>query len=341
MKVQAIVLSRPDRIGDVIISTSCLRALQTKFPQAHIYWLGQASLACLLHEHPAITEYWAYPGERGRSELIHMFKHAAIDCIVHLEADPDVEKAAVAAGVQYRVGFDLLGKADLTHALRHTKKQGLMHEAAYCFQLLACLGVKPPTVFEPWIQVNATALESAQHIMQQHNVSSRFAVLHLSAHGAKARIPTELMAAIARRLIERHDCKIVLVGVHQDAPETIAFLQALGERAERVIDLCGKTNLSETAWIMQQAIITVSRDSGPAHLSAAMDAPTLTLFAEPSPAKCARRWQPLGKRAHYIENDIQKHWWESDARFAKRNAAMFDESKIMTELERALTRLSR
>lgn len=340
MNIQSIVLSRPDRIGDTIISSSALRALRERFPNARVYWLGRESLACLFHEHPALTAYWAYPEANKFITLTCMLKRAVVDAIVHLEPNRHVERAAVAAGIPYRIGFDLFGKSHLTHALPHTKKQGLMHEAAYCFQLLECLGIEQQDVYEPWIQLNDTGLGAAQELLQQHHVQSPFAVMHLSAHGTKVRISPVLMASIARRLIDQHGSSIVLVGAHPNQPEVEVFISALGNRAYRVVDLCGKAGLGETAWILQQAMIVVSRDSGPAHLAAAMGAPTLSLFAEPSPSKCARRWLPLGKQVYYIENDIRKQWWESDKRFAKRNAAMFDEAKILAVLDWALAQSS-
>jgi len=267
-----------------------------------------------------------------------MFSQANVDCVVHLEADRLVERAAASAGVRLRIGFDVFGKTYLTHALPHTKKQGRMHEGHYCFQLLESLGVQPPPVLKPWIHLNPSSQVLAQRILNQCNVAHPYAVLHVSAHGEKARIPPNIMASIARWLIEHQNCGVVLVGNPVNEVDEQGFLRAIGGEASRIANLCGMTELSETAWILQRARVTVSRDSGPAHLAAAMGAPTLTLFAEPSPAKCAARWRPLGMHAYCMQNNIRKRWWESDRRFAKRNAAKFDEAAILAELQRALNK---
>ncbi len=70
------------------------------------------------------------------------------------------------------------------------------------------------------------------------------------------------------------------------------------------IDLTDKTSISELAAVLKNAKCTVSVDTGPAHLSYAVDTPTIILFREVGPSK---DWAPdkkLYPHTFVFENDV-------------------------------------
>jgi len=74
---------------------------------------------------------------------------------------------------------------------------------------------------------------------------------------------------------------VVLVGRREDA----GILDRLSAAARHAHpDLSGRTGLAELAAILASASLLVSNDSGPAHLAAAVDCPTVAVFG-PTDAK--------------------------------------------------------
>jgi ADP-heptose:LPS heptosyltransferase len=59
----------------------------------------------------------------------------------------------------------------------------------------------------------------------------------------------------------------------------------------RGLDLGGRTSLAELADVLDRAACTVVGNTGPAHLSAAVGTPVVSLFAPVVPAE---RWRPWG-----------------------------------------------
>src|ERR1017187_7523610 len=52
-----LLIARPDRVGDVIISTSCLAPVRKAFPRGTIYFLAAERMRPLLENHPDLTGF--------------------------------------------------------------------------------------------------------------------------------------------------------------------------------------------------------------------------------------------------------------------------------------------
>ncbi len=104
----------------------------------------------------------------------------------------------------------------------------------------------------------------------------RYAVLipGCSPNAPHKRWPAEKYAAAARRLHAEH-LPCVIVGTASEA-EVAA---AIKKDAPDIIDLCGKTSLFELAGILRCAAGVIGNDTGPMHLAAALNTPTLALFS--------------------------------------------------------------
>jgi ADP-heptose:LPS heptosyltransferase len=91
-----------------------------------------------------------------------------------------------------------------------------------------------------------------------------------------------------------------LVAALADAGRSVVVTGAPSERAltayvsgTRAIDLAGTTSLAQLAGVLAGADATIVGNTGPAHLSAAVGTPVVSLFAPTVPAA---RWRPWGVR---------------------------------------------
>jgi hypothetical protein len=87
--------------------------------------------------------------------------------------------------------------------------------------------------------------------------------------------PSERFAALANRLLRRPDVEVVLLGSGGEKE----LSQAVQDRVEfPVIDLAGKTAMSELPGVLKQCSLLVSNDTGTIHLAAAAGTATVGLF---------------------------------------------------------------
>jgi ADP-heptose:LPS heptosyltransferase len=106
-----------------------------------------------------------------------------------------------------------------------------------------------------------------------------------AAHRPEKRWPLERYAALAKALIARGLCPVIL-GAAIEAP----LGQALASLSPEIRDLTGRTALEEIPSLARAAACAVGNDTGPMHLIAAVGCPSVVLFSRASdPALCAPR----------------------------------------------------
>jgi len=98
-----------------------------------------------------------------------------------------------------------------------------------------------------------------------------------SPHRLEKRWPTDKFLELARRLDQRGVTPVFLGGCHER--EISKYL--LGQNVN-FLDLIGKTSLEDIVTIARGAACAVGNDTGPMHLIAASDCPTVVLFSAAS-----------------------------------------------------------
>jgi len=337
---QRLVLVRSDRLGDVIITTSCLEPLRAALPRTEIHFAAPARMASLFYQHPALKSFVPLPEDiesNSRIETIaELFRMIQPDCIVHLIPDAEIEWAAARAKTPRRIGFRHQEGQWLTESRVGATKRGEKHEGLYNFDLLGLLGVSAPAKLTPWLNPDEAARSRLAKKMPAGVSTGAYSVLHVGAHVGKPRITPEFFIAASRWLVEKHGLHVMLIGAEPGDEIVGKIMAGAGDASSRLHDFCGKTDLAEAAFLLRDAAIVFGRDSGPAHLAAAMSARTVTLMLEPERENSARRWKPLGERSWTLEKPLERRWYESRARFATRNLRQFSPTEVVDALQLAL-----
>lgn len=306
-----VLLSRPDRVGDVVISTTLIPALRATVGVGRICFLGREDVRGLVAKR--VDAFFAIEA----TDLADQLRAAAVDVSLHLHPHQASLAAVVAAGVPRRIGWVTDGPG-LTDTLPYTKDRGDRHEAEHGFDLAAKLGVSRPDSLGPCIAVEAPVelLAAARPVL----------VLHLGASPGKARLPERLTRAVARAWIENGGA-VTLVGAESEREEGEALATALGPAS--VSNLCGRLTLPELAGVSAAAMVFVGRDSGPAHLAAAAGGNVVVIFPSARPDMSVVRWRPLGERVTVIELPGKARWWEKTERASERLLAKADVPEIV------------
>ncbi len=123
----------------------------------------------------------------------------------------------------------------------------------------------------------------------------RFAVLipGCAPHREYKRWPASKYAELAQKLREKGIASIA-VGTSQDA----GAISALRVGAPQVADFSGRTSLLQLAAVLRRATCVIANDTGPAHIAAAVGAPTLALMSEQVDAAWSA---PRGPRSAWLQ----------------------------------------
>ena len=314
-----LLLARTDRIGDVVLSTAVLDPLRETFPDTAVLLATGPAQASLLAADPVATPL-AVPTApqahrrlrphrflRLRRRLRPLGCHAA----VFLQPDLDLQAAAATVGIPRRIGYRGPRRGwFLTERVPSRREEGTLHEARAAFDPLVPLGVEPPPQPQPRIHLARETRGGAQAPVPPES----FAVLHTTAHGDKPTWPPESFAKLASHLHTDRGWRIVLVGERPHEAVTAQLIDRLPASAWE--DRGGKDALDTTARLLAAATVVISRDSGPAHLAAALGSPLVCLMGQCDGVHSPKRWQPLGAQTRTLIADLparpgetRRHRW--------------------------------
>ena len=294
-----ILLSRPDRLGDMVITTVCLSPLKETFPDACIGMIGHSEMASLFEGHPFVDTFIALDNFANLEKQIKAFQ---ADLSIHCDPNTNVAKAGSNAEIPYRIGYEQ-DAPFLTKSYRNTKKEGTKHEAEFVFDLLAPLGVSTP---KAGFQTSVTSAPLPSSLV----LPEEFMVFHLGSHGNKARLPEYLFLEVMPWLWEQHQVCTVLIGSDDEKTLNNNFCAKLNN-PEWIHNVCGMLNPAELLTLLGKAKGFVGRDSGPAHLAAAAGVHTFCYMPATRPDISLVRWKPLGPKVEVMGPHGTAHWWES------------------------------
>ncbi len=289
------------RLGDLVQTWPLLRRLRHAYPDARLALLSDAGLQDLEPLGPRVNEFRGLnfsalasvaqgdvaAAYRQISGLLQDLRAADYDLVVNLNF------SRVSLLLSYLLGTPVWGYRPMAGGREFSRNPwlalvySLVH--ARCFNRLHLSDVfrhlAPPAAGEP----GPPALRSPS--------GEPVIALQLATRHIRRTWPVENFASLAARLIDRLGARLYLLGTAGECPLGQSLTAALPPSwRERVVNLQGRTSLTELAACLQEAHLLVSGDTGTLHLAAALGTLTVALFL--GPASCFETG-PYGA-GHYV-----------------------------------------
>ncbi|HET9869513.1 MAG TPA: glycosyltransferase family 9 protein [bacterium] len=294
-----ILVSRTDKIGDLLLSLPVFQTLRAAFPKAKITALVSPYAKEIVQGHPAVDSVeLLHPGE-GFLSLQSRFRKLAPDVFLALYPRPAVALAAWAARVPLRVGtaFRWYGFT-FNEKIRAHRSACERHEADYNLDLARVLGVER-TADRILVPVPAADQAFADDLLKEKGVpkAARFVAVHPGHKGSALNWSPRRYAEVVTRLLVGGR-RVVLTAGPDETALMARVADFLGPEAKRrkPVMLIGECGLKQLAGVYRRADVFLSGSTGTMHLAAAVGTPTVALFC-PIPATTPVRWGPWGNRA--------------------------------------------
>lgn len=290
----AILVRTPNWLGDTVMALPMLAALRAAEPAARITLVGR--WAPLLGGQGVADVVLPYPRPlAARRRLARALATERADVALLLPSSIESALAAWGWRAARRIGYATDGRLGLlTDALPLPAPR--LHQVDEYTGLLAPLGVSPPAAAPAWTLRPDRALDAevARLLAEVGLADSRPVGLHLgAAFGSSKLWPATAFGALARRLAAL-GLSPLLLGTPDDAAAAAAVTAAAGTP---VPSLVGRDRPALLPRLLARLRCLVSGDTGVAHLAAALDVPTVTLFGPTD----ARLTAPRGSRARVVE----------------------------------------
>lgn len=303
-----ILIVRTDRIGDVLLSTPVIKAVRDKFPQAYISMMVAPQARDIVSGNPYLDEVIIYDkdGKHKNSfsslKFSRRLKKRKFDLAIILHPANRAHLLTFLAKIPKRLGYDRKLGFLLNYPKKHTKQEGTKHEAEYNLDLLSDLGIIG-NFRDLYMPIRQESEKHVHELFSKEGIKSTDKILALNpgASCPSKLWPIENFARVAEKLAALHNFKILVLA----GPKDIHLADKITQEIKgKVINLAGKTSVSQLASILKRCVLFISNDSGPVHIASALGTPVISIFGRNQPGLSPRRWGPLGKQDKYLHKDV-------------------------------------
>jgi lipopolysaccharide heptosyltransferase II len=304
-----ILITRTDRIGDLVLTTPLFKALREKFPKAWIAVVVFLEHREIVQENPFLDEVILYDkkgsehGLWGQLCFSQKLRSKGFDVVVHAHGTNRMHLAAWFAGIPLRIGYARRAPWALTHVHPYNKKEGKKQEAEYLFELLDLLGVTPPKEIETFFPVADLYIRSFESLRAFHKIpcDQPWIVLNPAASDVTKMWPAERFAELVTRIQKDRSNTFIAIGTAQDR-SLIAKL--IKNTPVPIFDLSGRLSLGHLGALLKRSALLISNDSGPVHIATAVGTPVVSIFGRYEAGLGPERWRPLGKCSRVVVKDV-------------------------------------
>ncbi|NML67284.1 glycosyltransferase family 9 protein [Hymenobacter sp. RP-2-7] len=302
------LVSRPDAIGDVVLTLPVAGRLKQLYPGCRVVLVGRAYTAAVGAACPWLDDFLNLDELLAQPPAVQLatLKAYGAAAIIHVFPHRQLAWLARRAGIPMRIGTRNRWWHWLTcnRLVALSRRYSSLHEAQLNLQLLAPLGqasVLPlPAVAELVRLVPAVPLAPRwQQLLAARRLGQLNVVLHPRSRGSAREWGLGHFGELAR-VLHAAGHRVFISGT---AAEGVELADWLRQNADYLAaDLTGQLTLPEFLAFLAAADGIVAGSTGPLHLAAALGRHALGLYPPIRPMHPGR-WGPLGQYAGYLVFD--------------------------------------
>ncbi|MEA3490109.1 MAG: glycosyltransferase family 9 protein [Candidatus Omnitrophota bacterium] len=308
MNPQRILITRTDRLGDVVLSTPVIRHMRRLYPDAYIAFMVRPENRDVVRNNPHLDEVIVYDKYGSRKSFLNSLRFSRFlrekkfDTAIALHPTNRVHIMLRLAGIPLRVGYDRKFGWLLNRKIRHLKQEGLEHEGDYNFDLLEKAGFDISGADrKPYIVTSDEEKRLVDSVCLDQGLGENIIALHVGASCPSKRWDPERFACVADILSEKYGCDIALIGRDETAKLSGRVVSAMKGNAA---DLTDMLLVGELAEFLSRCRLFISNDSGPVHVAVAVNTPAVVIFGRKDPGLSPGRWGPLGEKDIVLHKDV-------------------------------------
>ncbi len=294
-----ILVSRTDRIGDVVLSLPVFTSIREAYPNAYICVLAREYTRDLLTDRNDIDEVLTFDSDTSHipwsasGEMIKQIKERRFDVFIGLFSNFSVAAMAFRAGIPVRIGpASKIAQMFFTHRIVQRRSKGTRHEADHNLDLLRPLNIKPIRKAEIFVGDN-----SAPHLKK--SADRPLIGVHPGSGGSSRNWPEQNYIELVKKLSDA-DTDVVVTGSSAERELVERIVAESGSDAQIYI---GENGLKELVAVLSQLDVFIAPSTGPLHLASAVGTPVVGLYC-PIFVCLPQRWGPIGPNDTALVPDV-------------------------------------
>jgi ADP-heptose:LPS heptosyltransferase len=292
--IKSVLVVRPDRLGDVVLSTPVYESIKLSVPGARLTVLVDKSNTGLLADNPDIDDVLAWnPKQPFKTLRALRQKRFDLTFTLNKTFSATASLLTLVSGAKYRVGYKQAQNA-WVHDVQVDIDKEPRHEIENNLELLKAVGLRK-IVQNPKLTFNAKEADKITALLAEKN---RHPDRPLVLIKPGTRVPEwgwrlEKFQAVTDHLLKNKTAEVFLISGPGEEAMTERFIRDMETPPVRLPPL----SIKELALLIQKSDLLFCNHTGIMHLASAVQTPVLAIFKHGEIA----RWGPYNTNSIILE----------------------------------------
>ena len=305
--MQKLLVIRNDKLGDFMLIFPALCLLKKAMPQLEITALVPSYTAPMAELCPYIDKIIIDTDHNDKiaiKQLITHIKEQHFDASISFFSSWHNAKLTFLSKIPYRLApatkiFQYL----YNHRLTQRRSQSLKAEFEYNLDLvkyfLQSQNVKIPAIQPPYLTLSLKQTQQQKQFLAQTlnlDIHKKWIFIHSGSGGSATNLNLQQYADLSLALLQQFDCQIILSAGPGESEQAHQLATLISH--PKVVIYDKNQGLQDFTASLACADLFVSGSTGPLHVSAALNIPTIGFYPSKRSATPIR-WRPI--------NDVNSH----------------------------------
>ena len=329
-QIKRILIIRLAPLGETVLTTPVIRALRQHFQDAYIAYMVAPTREDLVSANPHLNEVLTY--QASVPKLIYQMARRRFQMAIILQPTFRLVLHTFLARIPFRVGFETNtgGKKLLRLAVPNDTAQ---HETQRYLDVVRALGVESvddaPEVF-----VDRAGVAWVNKFLENRNLDDSKPIIGINPGAATVyrRWHASNFAILGDLLHETYNAHIVIT----TGPREGELADQVAAQMSHSPVIVNQATPMQLAALLQRCNLYISNDTGPMHLSTAVNTPTVALFGASNLIQWAPPWNKhavVAPKGCPFLKTLSSKAWDAHLERARENFAAITPDAVMATVE--------
>ena len=312
MEIKRIIVSRTDKIGDLILSIPSFYMLKKMYPHAELVVLVRKYNYDIVVNLPYIDRIIKID-DFTKGELLEKIPYFKADVFIALYSDSFIASLARASKAKIKIGplSKFSSIFSYNKGILQKRSRSKKNEGEYNLDLVKKLN---PSKFKESFELNTKLILSEENrkvanlYFLENSIKGKCLVVNPFIGGSAKNITDKQYAQIIKRLKNEFDENLnIIITCHIDDEERAIFLKDLINKSNVYI-FANSLSILNTASIIEKADAYLGASTGPTHIAGALGKKIVAIYPNKK-TQHPKRWGVLeNTNVEYIIPDENNRW---------------------------------
>jgi ADP-heptose:LPS heptosyltransferase len=289
------LISRTDKIGDVVLTLPIAGWLKEKYPGCSVYFLGRTYTKSVIEASQNIDGFLNWDELSKSKQALSTVKSYDFDTVFHVFPSKEIAFLCKEAGISRRIGTSHRWYHWLTctKKVHFSRKKSSLHESQLNFRLLGLEEPQLPQLADLprfyGMKPKATLAPQLQRLLNPDKLNI---ILHPKSKGSAREWSLENFKTLIK--LSEGRFQFFITGGPDEAEELREWSRDLND----VFFLAGTLRLEDFIPFIGACDGLIAASTGPLHLAASLGIHALGIFPPIKPMDPSR-WAPIGEKASF------------------------------------------